>query len=259
MFPSSVFGGIIFFLGLAFGSFANAVVYRLKTGASLWDRSACTHCRKPILARDLIPVFSWMWLRGRCRFCQKKIAAQYPVIELLMGGLFVTAYARHPFLFEGRQLIPFFVEAGITWSLTVIAAYDLRWQLIPMKILWGTMGFVFVWRWAFLPASLGPSLLGMVFGGGWMLLLFLVSRGKWIGSGDIWLAMLVGLCLGWPHIVFGLYLTYVVAGLVAAILLMSRRRRIGERLAFAPFLGLGVVGSWWFWPLIAPWFQSFVS
>ncbi len=162
-----------------------------------------------------------------------------------MAGLFLITYVRHPFFVVYAETASFVFEAVSAFALVVIAAYDFEWQLIRMSILWGALGGTFLWQWIFLSTSWYSLALGAIFGGGWMLFLFLLSKGRWVGSGDIWLAILIGVCVGWPAITLSLYITYLTAGLVATMLLITGRKRLGQRIAFAPFLIIGAFGSWW--------------
>ena len=250
--------GLVFLIctGLAFGSFANVVIHRLKLGKPLKERSRCPRCHAAILVRDLVPIFSWLRLGGRCRACHQSISCRYPMIEALVAGLFLITYIRHPFFVEYAKAASFIFEAASAWVLVVIAAYDFEWQLIPMPMLWAAIGGTFLWQWVMLSTPWPSLAMGAAFGGAWMLFLFLLSKGKWIGSGDIWLAILIGICVGWPAITLSLYITYLVAGLVAALLLVSKHKRLGQRIAFAPFLVVGVFGVWWFGGSILAWLRG---
>lgn len=174
---------IIFIFGLAVGSFLNAVIFRLEEEESvIWSdaregvkgaknnsftavipkihftRSHCPHCRRTLKWHDLIPVFSFLFLRGKCRYCGKKISWQYPVVEIATGLIFLLIFWKiwtPKLVLEGIGLYPEQVLASIYWLyiasvLIIIFVYDLRHYLIPDKILFPAIAITFLWRsfWA---------------------------------------------------------------------------------------------------------------
>jgi prepilin signal peptidase PulO-like enzyme (type II secretory pathway) len=232
----------IFILGLCVGSFLNVLIYRLPRSLSpLKGRSFCPKCKKKIFWYDNIPLLSFILLKGRCRFCHSPIGWQYPLVELITGilTLFVTYYSlvilHLPLLITIYHLL-------ITFILIVIFFTDLLHQIIPDQVVYPAIliSLLFAIRYPpyAIPASLGT--------GAFFLLLHFITRGKGMGLGDVKLAGLMGLVLGFPKIVIALYLAFLTGALVGVILILLGRKRLGDHLAFGPFLA----GATWislFW------------
>lgn len=237
----------VFVLGLVVGSFLNVVLARLHTGESIvCGRSHCPRCQTTLAYRDLIPVVSYLWLKGRCRTCQQPIDTQYPVVELMVGVCFALEYLR---LFVGWHVPPvallhpvlFFVrDMGCFCALLVIFVYDLRHTLILDRVTLPVMGFVFFMNlWLGMPWH--TLLLGALVVGGCFLFQFLISKGTWVGGGDVRLGVLMGLILGFPLSVVALFLAYVLGAVVAVYILIKRKKGLRSEMAFGPFLALATM------------------
>lgn len=253
----------IFILGLFVGSFLNVVIYRLHRQESfVKGYSKCLFCNHRLYAQDLIPLLSYLFLRGRCRYCQHRFSKQYPLVELATGLLFLLAFLylfpnwhyldlAWPNLFH---LLYFWV---ISSFLLIIFVYDLRYYLILDKVVipaavLALIGSLFLgYHWFSL---FGAALVG----GGFFLLQFVLSKGRWIGGGDIRLGFLMGLLLGWPQILVALFLAYVLGSLIAVGLLLANKKSWGDKVPFGTFLSLA---SWlvllygqaiinWYWSLL---------
>ena len=237
----------VFILGLFVGSFLNVVIYRLHRNESFVKGfSKCLFCGHRLYSKDLVPLFSWLWLRGKCRYCRQPISSQYFLVELVTGlsfGLvFWRLFANQSFDFwwqnltwlNGLQLIGWWILAGV---LIVIFAYDLRYYLILDKIAIPAIIFALI-----LNLILGHNwlnlLLATVIGGGFFLLQFLLSQGRWIGGGDIRLGLLLGAMLGWPQILTALFVAYILGGIFAIFLLVAKKKHWGDKLPFGTFLSL---------------------
>ncbi|MGH9150596.1 MAG: prepilin peptidase [Acidimicrobiales bacterium] len=240
-------------LGLAVGSFLNVVIHRvpLKQPVSR-PRSRCGACGTPIAPRDNIPVVSWALLRGRCRACAAPIAARYPLVELGTAALFAAAALRLGADWALPAFCVFFA------ALLAVALVDLEHRTIPNRIVYPTL-FTAVplltaaaalggdWaRWR--DAALGGA---AAFAALWVVW-FVAPRG--MGYGDVRLAGVIGLYLGWlglGHVLLGLFLGFLLGGVVGAALLASRRRGRKDAVPFGPFLAAGaVLATLWGQPLI---------
>ena len=128
---------ILVLLGLCFGSFVNALVWRIKSKKD-WvkARSVCVNCKHQLSVLDLVPVLSWIFLRAKCRYCKKPISIQYPLVELLTAGLFIASYHWWPYVISTdiSSWLPFAVWLVCVVGLVAMAVYDLRWMIIPDKI-----------------------------------------------------------------------------------------------------------------------------
>ena len=222
-------------LGLSLGSFGNVVVLRSFHGESLTGRSRCRSCKRTLGFFDLIPVLSYVLLGGRCRRCHAHIPLQYPIVEFLSGVLFGLS----AMLFPSEIVLAIFT-ALLLYALLLSAVFDVLHQRLPdaLTISIAVLALVI----SFLEHHFISSLIGLLiaftwFGGQWIL-----SRGRAVGTGDIWLASALGLWLGWRGTVAMLLLSYSTGAIVVLFLLaigtLSFKR---ERIAFGPFLGVGAV------------------
>lgn len=237
-------------LGLIFGSFINVVVFRVAAKQSwISGRSHCPKCKHPLGIWDLIPLLSWLWLKGRCRYCRAAISWQYPLVELATGLLFAAV----GFLF-GLSLITFFY-LSITVFLIIIFVYDLRYGLILDKITVPAIILAVVGNLYF-GSQWWDLALGAGLAGGLFLLQFLLSRGKWIGGGDLRLGVLMGVILGWQQTLAALFLAYVFGALVAVGLLVSRRKKINDSVPFGTFLTAATLLAWWFGQDLIRWYVA---
>ena len=234
--------GWLFLLGLTVGSFLNVVIFRLRFGDSPFrGRSYCDHCHKKIPWYDNIPLLSFVLLGGKCRNCQKKISAAYPAIEFLVGLEFVWVYWLLTTNFNFFGQVEGFYSLGLLayWlilfsGLIAMAVYDLKYMIIPDEILWPVtlvafLRLFFSHQWQVVPAGLVSSaFLGA---------LYLITRGRGMGLGDVKLAFLMGLVLGWPLVA----LAYFVAFLTGAAAGVTGKKKLKSKIAFGPFLILGTI------------------
>lgn len=244
-------------LGLCMGSFISALVWRLHSSLSfvgrlkqrlsmVKGRSMCPHCHHQLSAFDLVPVLSWLWLRGRCRYCHRSISWHYPVTELLTGGLFILSYVAWP-----RDLI-----GGYEWAyfglwlaglviLLSLAVYDLRWMLLPDALNYPLMlvsliSVVVLGQIEGLESIKG-QIKGVMLAWGMFASLYYLSRGQWLGGGDVKLSVSLGLWLGLPKAITGLLLAFYSATLIVLPLLLLRRLKRKQAVAFGPFLIAGLI------------------
>lgn len=236
-----------FLFGTIIGSFLNVVVFRLKTGKISKGRSICFSCGKHLGSLELIPVVSFLVLRGRCRGCRSPISWQYPFVELLTGLLFAMTA-----LFV-KDTFSFLLVTSIFSVLMVIAVYDMRHKIIPdgLSLLFALLSFVSIifthkemfWSLSTLWHVLaGPALFLPFF------LVWLFSRGAWMGLGDAKLAVgigfLLGITKGLSAIVIGIW-----AGALWSLSLMLLQKVSGNKktlsmkseIPLAPFLILGTI------------------
>lgn len=245
--PSSWLGVAVFLSGLCIGSFLNVVIWRLPRGESVvYPPSHCPVCRARIRPRDLVPVASWLLLRGRCRDCGGKVPARYPLVELAAGGLFAGVYyitGWGPELGAGLVLAAF---------LLVVAVIDLDHQLILDKVnLWfGAAGLAA--NFALGRTAWLDLLLGALLAGGILLLLVLFTNG--MGLGDAKYAAAAGLWLGWEASAAMLFLAFVAGGIIGSGLLISGVRGRKDPIPFGPFLCLGTAAAWFWGPRLLQWY-----
>lgn len=226
--------------GLLFGSFLSVLIPRLHEQAEglLFGRSRCPHCKKELLAQDLIPIFSYFWLKGHCRSCKEKISFWYPVMELVTGATFALLY------FHLQNLEVFLWLAPQFFVLLFIFFYDLRYKEIHDAVLLPAIGFAFLA--SFFIGSPRESLLGAAVAVSFFGLQYLVSQGRWIGSGDLRIGAFMGLLLGWPMTFLALLLSYILGSLVSLFLLALKKATAKTRVPLGPFLVLGSMLAFFF-------------
>lgn len=222
----------LFLLGLAFGSFGNVLIYRLPRGESIGGRSHCPHCKKTLSAYDLVPIASFLFLLGLCRRCKHPISSQYLFVEMTSGLLFLVAG-----LTESSPLAALVLALAL-WLLFLIAVCDAKTGGIPDAL---NIPFVLVaMLYGFLTNSF--SLIAPLIGGGVFAAQWGLSRGRWVGSGDIILGMGMGFLLGtWQSITIALWFAYVLGAIIASALLVSRQKTLQSSFPFGPLLAVGTV------------------
>lgn len=235
--------GVLGVLGLVVGSFLNVVIHRVPAGLSvIRPRSSCPGCGAEIRARDNVPVLSWLVLRGRCRSCRSPIPARYPAVELVTGALFVAAGLRFG-LSTALALALVLMTAGVA-----LTAIDLEHQRLPLAItaitgvaVIGVLGLdALVVDAGSLPEATGSAAVWFgVYAGVWLL-----TSGRGMGLGDVALAPVLGLLLGWlgwgPSLV-ALLGGFVIGALVGAALVLHGRASRRTRVPHGPFMLAGAV------------------
>lgn len=224
-----------FLAGLVVGSFLNVCIDRLPRGQSIVNPpSHCESCGRRLTAYDLVPVLSYVWLRGRCRYCGAAISPRLPLVELITALLF--AYVGYIYGLS-LQLIPGLLYVAL---FTIIFVVDLERGLILNVVTYPGMALAV----AASPLWPGVGLWGSLLGGGVgfavLLLLYFVFRGG-MGAGDVKLAALIGFATGWPMVFLALFLAVVLGGVAAAFLILLKRKRRKDAIAFGPFLALGAM------------------
>jgi len=272
-----IFYVVIFIFGSVVGSFLNCLIYRLKTKESfLKGRSFCPYCKHTLTWRDLIPIFSFLLLKGKCRYCQKKISPQYPLVELASGVLFVLILIYFPQTYFPQtyfpQTLPIriilamakIIRMGyflaITSFLIVIFVYDLKHFIIPDKVVFPAIIialFYNLFRCFYNSSSLCLYTLYAAFGAaGFFLSIVLISRGKWMGLGDVKLAFLMGLFLGFPKILVALFLAFLIGAIIGIGLILTKRKTFGSEVPFGPFLVTGTFIALFWGKEIVRWYLN---
>ncbi|OGH73411.1 MAG: hypothetical protein A3C90_03895 [Candidatus Magasanikbacteria bacterium RIFCSPHIGHO2_02_FULL_51_14] len=254
---------IIFLLGAALGSFLNAYAWRVRNGTSVWrGRSRCRECETQIRWHDNIPIASFFVLQGKCRDCKKQIALQYPLVELWMGLAFVFVAQYHRLITDHWSLI--IRDWFIVFILTLIFVYDLLHQEILDRFTLLPAGILFVFSLIFQSSNLPilQSISGMGIGalvaGGFFFLQFAVSKGRWIGGGDIRLGVLMGVILGWPNILVALMIAYVLGAVVGLVLVGTRKADMQSAVPFGTFLTAATFVAMFWGEGIVGWYRSLI-
>lgn len=278
---------VLIAVGLCLGSFVNALVWRVHEQAQLKSakgkglqakleavsisrgRSMCPHCKHQLATGDLVPVLSWVSLRGKCRYCKKPISWQYPAVELLTAGLFVLSYVSWPhnsFVWTGGDIVTFILWLVLLTGLVALAVYDLKWYLLPDRLVLPLtiMGVVFV-----LVGAIGSqhfSVLGSIIGAvaiaGLFYALFEASKEQWIGGGDVKLAPLLGLLAGgFFKAMLLLFIASVLGSLYSMVLMALGREKASRKLKipFGPFLITACVVTVLYGQQLIDWYMKLVT
>jgi prepilin signal peptidase PulO-like enzyme (type II secretory pathway) len=238
---------LLIVLGLLFGSFINALVWRLREKKDwISERSECPNCHHKLAPLDLIPVLSWVFLRGKCRYCHKPIPDS-PLVELALPTLFVVSYAFWPDPLNGIGLFAFIFWLFFLVGFLALAVYDFKWFLLPNVIVFPLIGLAAVqivgelllgvsWR------SVLGSAIGALVMSGLFYLIFVLSKGKWIGFGDVKLAVVLGLLVGGalPALLV-LFIASLLGTIVSLPLVLAGKANRKSHLPFGPMLIAGTV------------------
>jgi len=236
---------VLVVLGFCVGSFVNALVWRLEHGQSIArGRSKCPNCSHVLSPLDLIPLFSWLALRGRCRYCKKPISIQYPLVELISLAVFVLSYIFWPNTFDTGQWILLATWLATSIGLLALAIYDLRLMLLPNRLIYPTLIVATVGQGAytiFFAARPWHQLLNwalsVLIASGLFWAIFVISRGKWIGFGDVRLGLITGTILADPAKAWAMLFFGALLGTLAALPgLMRGHKTLSHKLPFGPFL-----------------------
>lgn len=244
-------------LGLAVGSFANVVIYRVPRGESVVrPRSHCPSCAALINGRDNIPIVSWVVLRGRCRSCGVSISARYVVVEALTGALFALDAARLGY----SAALPAVLAA--TATLVILSAIDVERLILPKRVVYPGLGVVAV---LFVAAaaydhSWSKLSVGAIGAAAWFALFFLINLAspRALGFGDVRLAPLLGLTLGWfgyRYAVIGFFAANLIGAVVGLALIGLGHATRREPIPYGVFLAIGAIGT----VLCGQWLVSWTS
>lgn len=223
---------LMFAVGATAGSVANAVTYRLPRRISWWSgNSICPKCKHQLAWYDLIPLLSYLMLGGKCRYCRKPISWRYFLVEIFLGLSFVVINS-HSWSYNSLIL------SAILWISVVIAVMDWETMLVSDWLVGSWLVLVLIsMNYELITMNLiGTAVATTLIGGIWA-----VSRGKAMGFGDVEIAAVFGLWLGWPKVAPALWISFVAGAVVGIWYLAVGKKRMKSRIAFGPFL---ILGGW---------------
>lgn len=226
----------IFLIGLSLGSFLSVAIIRLpkKEKGLISGRSRCPHCHHQLAWYDLIPLLSYLWVHGSCRYCHKKISIVYPLIELSTATAFLFYFYRIDYNFDFStifQLVFILIFVSIIFS-------DFLYFIIPDKILISAFVIAVVNHLLFQKEEVASLLITGLILGGIFAIIFIVSRGKWLGLGDVKLIMLIGILFGYPFGFLVVLISIWLGALWGIGLMVLRKATIKTALPFGIFLSI---------------------
>ncbi len=249
---------LLFTLGMCVGSFINVLVSRFGEKNRSWyqGRSICDHCGRQLKWWENIPLFSYLFLGGKCRTCHSPIPWQYPFIELGTGILFLIPNSKI-LISKHQSFLLFTIYLLLITFLLIVFLFDLKYMLIPdwtiISLIFFTLAINFINHQSLIINHNFFSALGA---SAFLGLLYLITKGKGMGLGDVKFSFFMGLFLGWPKIVVGFYLAFLTGAIIGVILILMGRKKFGQLVPFGPFLVLGTFISWlWGFKLINLFFQ----
>jgi len=241
----------LFVLGLIIGSFLNVVILRWNTGLKISrGRSKCFSCDKTLSWYELVPVFSFLFQKGKCRECESKISWQYPIVELVTGIALPAV-----FVLYGNYVSFFLLLSILVCFYIVMFVYDLRHKIIPDFFSYGAaliaLFIIFLeWRlfnYIDLDKIVAGPILFLFFYFFWF-----VSRGRWMGLGDAKLALSIGWVLGLSHGIAAILLAFWIGAITALITMfiqkLFHKRGLGMKseIPFGPFILIGFALAFFF-------------
>ena len=257
---------IIFILGLCCGSFVNMLVYRTAIAygllkakknpkyievkkndnflRSLGGRSFCDYCGEQLKWYENVPVVSWFIQSGKTRCCHKKLSLLYPIVETITGILFLLLFRSQ--ISDLRSQILFLCLGFVVIIFLVFSAvFDLKYMILPdfsTVILLVSALIVQLMKWN----TIGVHGLVAIGSFGFLGILYLITKGRGMGLGDVKLALFMGLFLGYPKILIAMYAAFVFGALVGVFLMMMKKINKKTMIPFGPFLIFGTILAW-FW------------
>jgi prepilin signal peptidase PulO-like enzyme (type II secretory pathway) len=201
---------------------------------------------------DLVPLLSFLIQKGRCRYCRAKISWQYPLVELAAGIIFVLVFLKYfsPILLLqpqnwDQEIIYFFRDLFYISILIIFFVYDLKYYLVSDKVVAVFLIFSIAMNliliavgWQSIGSFLNLAIAALA-GGLFFLIQILISKGKWVGGGDVRLGLVMGLMLGWPGIITALFIAYTSGAIIGVILLLFKIKKMQSMIPFGPFLAFG--------------------
>jgi leader peptidase (prepilin peptidase) / N-methyltransferase len=300
MFANYLFETFSFIFGLCIGSFLNCVIYRTelqenmpagpdrRTVSFLRGKSFCPHCKHTLFWQDLFPVFSFLFLKGKCRYCKKSISWQYPFVELTTGLLFLLIFNFKFSIFNEFSILNFLNLAFLFYIacvLIIIFIYDLKHYLIPDKILFPAIILTFFYKffinlsfsnWDLIEnlklkignsASISNFILAAVIASGFFFIIWIVSGGRWMGFGDVKLAVLMGFLLGMPNVLLALFLAFFFGAIIGIMLIVfpfgsvhgGKKKSLKSEIPFGPFLIAGTLISLLWGVQLISWYMGYFN
>lgn len=261
----------IFLFGLAVGSFLNCIIYRMETREKggitsfvrgrprrkafgfLRGKSFCPNCKHVLVWYDLIPIVSFFILHRKCRYCSKKISWQYPAVEIATALLFLLIFLSfNNFLFI---CFLFFVSC----FLIIIFVYDLKHFIIPDSIVFSAIVIVFIYHLITNYQLLITNyLISGLIAAAFFFTVFALSKGRWMGFGDVKLTFFMGLFLGFPMILVALFFSFLIGAIIGITLIILKKKGLKSEVPFGPFLIIGTYTALFFGEEIVSWYLRLI-
>lgn len=272
---------LVFIFGTIIGSFLNVLIFRLPAEESITGRSHCRSCNHELGAADLAPVLSFLFSKGRCRYCKEKISWQYISVEVVTGLLFALAYYMVLKDFE-NILFSFGGSLGVSGMLSslvflrtifvisvliVVFTIDLKHFLILDRVIFPATVLLFLIDWSInwtgshnilesVPVTgVFSGLIAFIFFG----LIYLLSRGRWLGFGDVKFSWFLGLAVPWPLILVNIFLAFGIGAVVGIFLIAVKAKKLSSKIAFGTFLSVSCIIAMFWGQQIFSWYLNLIG
>ena len=223
--------------GLCIGSFLNVCIYRIPREESIaFPPSHCMKCGYELKIKDLVPVFSFLFLKGKCRSCGDKISFQYPMVELCNGILYLSIFLKYGYSLNS---IKYMLLVSL---MIVIGMIDFKTKYVytVTTIVGSIIGIIFfIYEWIYTKSFPFDQLIGLLIGGGLIALIVVLTHG--MGEGDIEIAAISGFILGVKSTIFMLFSSFILGGIVGIIILALRKKGRKDEMPFGPYLAIGTI------------------
>ncbi|MDD4290255.1 MAG: prepilin peptidase [Patescibacteria group bacterium] len=247
---------LFFILGAIFGSFLDCLIYRIYREKSILGRSFCVSCNKILGFLDLIPIFSYIFLRGKCRHCKSKFGIEHFLVEFILGVLFVFGYwlffSSNLWIY-GNLIISFIFYLILVFLLSFIFIYDLKYYLVVDVFVYVGILLSIVFN-LIIGSDFYNILYGVILGIGFFGIQYLLSNGKWLGSGDILLGTLMGSLLGIKNTIVALMICYFSGAMLGILFLIFKKKKMKSKIPLGPFISFGIFISFIFGEQIIKWY-----
>mgnify|MGYP003294481440 CR=1 FL=1 len=257
--PKLIYTIMVFLMGTVIGSFLNVLIYRIPKGENFTTKNShCMSCNHKLHAKDLVPLFSWIFLGGKCRYCKAKISIQYPIVEAINGIMYALIAW---FICNGEPSISIIGYCAAFSALLVATVIDWRTMEIPDSM-WITVliGAVIVYldelvTEGFELHCLVERVIGFFAASGILFLLAVVTKGG-MGGGDIKLMAACGFLLGWKVVILALIMGAGIGTLYLIFMAIKNKGKVPRKVPFAPHLSLAVVICMFVGPQIINWYLA---
>ena len=244
---------LVFILGIIIGSFLNVCIYRIPRKESIaYPASHCIYCNSYLKWYDLVPMLSYLSLKGKCRYCGGSISPRYPFVELLTGIIYLLTFYHY-----GLSL-NFIFYSFLLSILIAISFIDYDEQIIPDGLLLILLSGATIYKLLNyfllkLPLKLWDNIFGFLIGFTLFFLIALISKGS-MGGGDIKLIALLGLILGLKKTLLNILLSFIIGAIVSIVLLLTKRKGRKDAIPFGPFINIGFLITLFWGDLIINWY-----
>jgi len=259
---------LIFILGTIIGSFLNVVIFRLPKEEKLGGRSSCPNCGRVLSPRELVPLFSFLFQGAKCRGCGNKISPQYFFVELATGLLFVFTY----FLFPLETVLDYIFIVKALFAIcifVVVFVVDLKYFLILDKVTFWALGLVGLLNividiYLKNPFFSGNSyfvtgIIAAIVGSLPFFIIWFISKGKWMGFGDVKIALFLGFVFGLPLVFVNIFLAVILGGFVSIIFLLFKIKSLKSQIPLGVFLSLSGVITIYFGQEMLAWYLALLG